>query len=67
MGNSLTVLLCASHDLLHGNGLQPRQGRRLVGLLGLGCSGLPPTFRQAVHNREHLGRTYALDDPERGT
>ena len=66
MGNSIVVLLFASHDLLHGNALRQPRWRRMVGLLGLAVLWMPPTLWQAVHNREHHGHTNALADPDRG-
>jgi len=65
MGNSIIVLLFASHDLLHGNALRQSRWRRLVGLVGLAVLWMPPTLWQAVHNREHHGNTNALADPDR--
>ena len=65
MGNSIIVLLFASHDLLHGNALRQSRWRRLVGLVGLAVLWMPPTLWQAVHNREHHANTNALADPDR--
>jgi len=65
MGNSVIVLLFATHDLLHGSSLRGRAWRRAVGLLGLALLWMPPTLWQAVHNREHHSATNSLADPDR--
>ena len=65
MGNSVIVLLFATHDLLHGSSLRGRAWRRAVGLLGLALLWMPPTLWHAVHNREHHSATNSLDDPDR--
>lgn len=68
MGNSVIVLLFASHDLMHGNGTGARGGRMLrqvVALFGLAVLWMPPTLWQAVHNREHHGNTNSHSDPDR--
>lgn len=65
MGNSIIVLLFATHDLLHAHGLSGPFQRRLVGMLGLSLLGMPPSLWVAVHNREHHGHTNGLTDPDR--
>ncbi len=65
MGNSVIVLLFATHDLLHGSSLRGRAWRRVAGLFGLALLWMPPTLWQAVHNREHHGATNSLGDPDR--
>lgn len=68
MGNSVIVLLFASHDLLHGNGAGHQGGRALrqvVAFLGLAVMWMPPTLWRAVHNREHHSHTNSLSDPDR--
>jgi len=68
MGNSVIMLLFASHDMLHGNGTGGAGGRllrQLVAMLGLGVMWMPPTLWQAVHNREHHSNTNSLADPDR--
>jgi fatty acid desaturase len=65
MGNSVIVLLFATHDLLHGSSLRGHGWRRVVGLLGLALLWMPPTLWQAVHNREHHSHTNSLSDPDR--
>lgn len=68
MGNSVIVLLFASHDLLHGR-VTGRSGGRLlrevVAMLGLALLWMPPTLWKAVHNREHHSHTNSLADPDR--
>jgi len=63
MGNSVIVLLFATHDLLHGSSLRGRGWRRAVGLLGLTLLWMPPTLWHAVHNREHHSHTNSLRIP----
>jgi fatty acid desaturase len=65
MGNSVIVLLFATHDLLHGSSLRGRGWRQAVGLLGLALLWMPPTLWHAVHNREHHSHTNSLRDPDR--
>lgn len=65
MGNAVTVLLFATHDLLHGRQTGWNLARRLVALLALALLWMPPTLWRAVHNREHHTHTNTLRDPDR--
>ncbi|MFM7547340.1 MAG: fatty acid desaturase family protein [Cyanobacteriota bacterium] len=65
MTNAVVVLLFATHDLLHGSAIRGQRARRWVGLLGLAVLWMPPTLRQAVHNRQHHNNTNTLADPDR--
>jgi len=65
MGNSIVVLLFSIHDIMHSNLIENRLLRKVVSLLGLTMLWMPPTFWQAVHNREHHNKTNSIDDPDR--
>lgn len=65
MGNSVTVLLFSSHDLMHGSVIRNSRLVRVIGLLGLAIKWMPPTLWKAVHNREHHNKTNSLADPDR--
>lgn len=65
MGNSVTVLLLITHDLLHGNTIKNQRLKWLISLLGLSMQWTPPTFWKAVHNKQHHNNTNSLLDPDR--
>jgi fatty acid desaturase len=65
MGNSVFVLGLAAHDLMHGSFPRSRSLRRLAAMAAFSVSWMTPTLWQAVHNREHHGRTNGLADPDR--
>ncbi len=65
MGNSVIVLLFATHDLLHSKVIKTPLLRKVISLLGLTLLWTPPTFWKAVHNREHHAKTNSQHDPDR--
>lgn len=65
MGNSVTVLLFGSHDLMHGSVLRNPSFTRLIALLGLTMLWMPPTLWKAVHNKVHHNHTNSRADPDR--
>ncbi|MBA3921898.1 MAG: fatty acid desaturase [Nostocaceae cyanobacterium] len=64
MGNSITVLLFGTHELMHGS-VTRAPYTYILKLLGLTMLWMPPTFWKAVHNREHHNKTNSLNDPDR--
>ena len=65
MGNSVTVLLFSSHEVMHGSVIRNPRLIRMIGLLGFTIGWMPPTFWKAVHNRVHHSKTNSLADPDR--
>ncbi|PSB04574.1 fatty acid desaturase family protein [Merismopedia glauca] len=65
MGNSVTVLLFSTHNLLHSSTIKNPLLRWVISLLGLTMLWMPPTLWKAVHNREHHNKTNSWHDPDR--
>jgi fatty acid desaturase len=65
MGNSIVVLLFATHDMMHGSVIKNSRLSDLIGLVGLALLWMPPTLWKSVHNRQHHGQTNSLQDPDR--
>ncbi|MEB3229219.1 MAG: fatty acid desaturase [Synechocystis sp.] len=66
MGNSVTVFLFGSHDLMHGNVLRKRSKiAYLISLTGLSLWWMPPTQWRSLHNQVHHNNTNSLRDPDR--
>lgn len=65
MGNSVTVLLFSSHDLMHGGVMRNPRLNYFISLIALAIWWMPPTLWKAVHNREHHSKTNSLSDPDR--
>jgi fatty acid desaturase len=65
MGNSVTVLIFSTHEVLHSGTVKNSFLRSLLSLLGWTMSWIPPTFWKVVHQREHHNKTNSLQDPDR--
>lgn len=65
MGNSIAVLLFASHDVMHSSIVKNPHVSYFVGLVGLAFAWMPPTLWKAVHNHKHHTQTNSLNDPDR--
>jgi len=65
MGNSVIALLFATHDLLHSRIIKNRLLRHILSLLGFTMTWMPPTFWNALHNRQHHLNTNGIKDPDR--
>lgn len=65
MGNSITVLLFTSHDLMHGGTKINPRFMYLISVLGTVVAWMPPTLWKTLHNREHHNNTNSLKDPDR--
>jgi fatty acid desaturase len=65
MGNSVTVLIFSTHEVLHSGTVKSSFLRSILSLLGWTMSWIPPTFWKVVHQREHHNKTNSLQDPDR--
>ncbi len=66
MGNSVTVFLFGSHDLMHGSVLKKRSKiSYLISLFGLSLWWMPPSQWRSLHNQVHHNNTNSLRDPDR--
>ncbi|MDJ0799679.1 MAG: fatty acid desaturase [Calothrix sp. MO_167.B12] len=65
MGNSITVLAFASHDLMHGSVTRNYKLASRLALITQTILWMPPTLWQIVHNRIHHNKTNSADDPDR--
>ena len=65
MGNSVVVMLFASHDLLHGSAVRQTKLTDVIAFLALTTMWMPPTLWRILHNRVHHNNTNAIADPDR--
>lgn len=65
MGNSIMALMFITHELMHCKTIKNRFLRQIVNQLGFMMTWLPPTFWNALHNRQHHQNTNSLKDPDR--
>ncbi|MFM2432010.1 MAG: hypothetical protein RLZZ511_3223, partial [Cyanobacteriota bacterium] len=55
MGNSITVLIFSTHEMLHSGAVRNSIARSIIEFFGWTMSWIPPTYWKAVHHREHHG------------
>ncbi len=65
MGNSITVLIFSTHEMLHSGSIKNPWLREIVSLLGWAMAWMTPTLWKIVHHREHHQKTNSLQDPDR--
>ncbi len=65
MGNSITVLIFSTHEVLHSGTIKRPWLRQLVSLLGWSMAWMTPTLWKVIHHREHHRKTNSLTDPDR--
>ena len=65
MGNSVTTIFFAYHELMHSQNVANRSLMAVLKILGSSLPLMPPTLWKALHNREHHNKTNSEDDPDR--
>jgi fatty acid desaturase len=65
MGNSITVLIFSSHEMLHSGTIKNSWLRGITSMFGWAMSWMPPTLWKVIHHREHHQKTNSLQDPDR--
>jgi fatty acid desaturase len=65
MGNSITVLIFSTHEMLHSGTIKNYWLREIVSLLGWSMAWMTPTLWKVIHHREHHQKTNSLTDPDR--
>jgi fatty acid desaturase len=65
MGNSITVLIFSTHEMLHSGTIENDRSRQIVSLLGWSMAWMTPTLWKVIHQREHHRKTNSLTDPDR--
>ncbi len=65
MGNSITVLIFSTHEMLHSGSIKNSWLREIVSSIGWAMAWMTPTLWKIVHHREHHQKTNSLQDPDR--
>ncbi len=65
MGNSITLLLFSSHDLMHGSVQKKSPLTYPIAFAGLSMLFMPPTQWKNLHNLVHHNNTNSVADPDR--
>ena len=65
MGNSVTTIFFAYHELMHSKDVMDRNLMVVLKILGSSLPLMPPTLWKALHNKEHHNKTNSEDDPDR--